>query len=84
MPRRLHLRSDAAAALRALARKSGRWPPKLLHAALDRYLGLTVDPNTRDRAIATGLVRTPSRFRDAEPTLRLDTPGDTSLRLLDR
>lgn len=84
MASNLRLSPDAEVALREASVRSGRSQQELLREAVDRYLGLTRDPNTRDRAVAAGLVRPPSRFRDTEPTLRLDRPGDSSLGLLDR
>ncbi len=82
MATNLRLSPNAAAALREAAWISGRSQQDLLREAVDRYLGL--DPvSDRDRAVASGAVRAPTAFRDAEPVLRLGATG-SSLDLLDR
>jgi len=83
MSTNLRLSPDAAAALREAARVSGRSQQELLREAVDRYLGLSRAGGTRDQAVAAGLVRPPSPFRDTKPALRLSR-GVSSLGLLDR
>lgn len=83
MSTNLRLRPEATAALRDAARKSGRSQQDLLREAVDRYLGLSRDVGTRDQAVAAGLVRPPSPFRDTKPALQLRR-GTTSLSLLER
>ena len=79
----LRLRPDAEVALRDAAHKSGRSQQDLLREAVDRYLGLSRESGTRDRAVAAGLVRPPSPFRDTKPAVRLGR-GVSSVALLDR
>ena len=83
MSTNLRLSAEAAQALREAARRSGRSQQELLREAVDRYLGLNRGAGTRDRAIAAGIVRAPSPFRDTKPVLRLRR-GVSSLDLLDR
>jgi hypothetical protein len=80
----LRLSPDAAVALRDAARKSGRSQQELLRDAVDRYLGLSREGgSTRDQAVAAGLVRPPTPFRDTKPAVHL-VRGVSSLDLLDR
>jgi hypothetical protein len=79
----LRLSPDAAVALRDAARKSGRSQQELLREAVDRYLGLTREGGARDQAVAAGLVRPPTPFRDTKPAVQLRR-GVSSLGLLDR
>jgi hypothetical protein len=83
MSTNLRLSPDAEVALRDAARKSGRSQQDLLREAVDRYLGLSRESGTRDRAVAAGVVRPPSPFRDTKPAVRLRR-GVSSLGLLDR
>ena len=83
MSTNLRLSAEAERALREAARQSGRSQQELLREAVDRYLGLSREGGTRDRAVAAGIVRPPSSFRDTKPALRLRR-GVSSLRLLDR
>jgi hypothetical protein len=77
------LSERAAHALRAASARTGRSQQDLLREAVDRYLGLSVDPSSRDRAVAEGRVKPPSTFRDAPPSIALKR-GTTTLDLLDR
>jgi hypothetical protein len=78
----LRLSDAAARALRAAAEASGRSQQDLLREAVDRYLGLSPTASDRDRARASGLVRTGTPFRDVVPSVRL--PSGVSTRdLLD-
>lgn len=79
----LRLSEEAAAALRAAAQQSGRSQQELLREAVDRYLGLHRDSGARERAVAAGLVRPPTAFRDITPAIKLPD-GVSSLDLLDR
>jgi len=79
----LRLSDDAAAALRAASRRTGRSQQELLREAVDRYLGLERPATAREQAIASGLVRPPTEFRDFEPTVQLRA-GVTTADLLDR
>ncbi len=79
----LRLNEAAAAALREAARRSGRSQQDLLREAVDRFLGLGEETSSRDRALAQGLVRAPSPFRDVSPSVPL-ARGVTTLGLLDR
>ena len=79
----LRLDERATSALRDASRRTGRSQQELLREAVDRYLGLAADEQSRDRAVATGLVKPPSRLLDVEPSIRL-AEGQTSLDLLDR
>ena len=83
MSTNLRLSPDATIALRDAARRSGRSQQELLREAVDRYLGLTRQASTRDQAVAAGLVRPPTRFRDTKPAFHL-VRGVSSLDLLDR
>jgi predicted transcriptional regulator len=83
MSTNLRLSPAAEAALRDAARKTGRSQQELLREAVDRYLGLIRQGGTRDAAVAAGLVRPPSPFRDTKPAVELD-PGVSSLGLLAR
>lgn len=82
MATNLRLDPEAAEALRAAARASGRSQQDLLREAVDRFLGLG-STTARDRAVASGLVKAPIPFVDAEPTVRLPA-GSSSLDLLER
>lgn len=79
----LRLSPEAEIALRDAARKSGRSQQELLREAVDRYLGLSRSVSARDRAVAAGVVRPPSPFRDTKPAVRLRR-GVSSLDLLER
>ena len=83
MATNLRLSERAAAALRDASERSGRSQQDLLREALDRYLGLVADQQSRDRAIASGLVDPPTPFRDVSPSITLRR-GRTTLDLLDR
>lgn len=83
MATNLRLDKRAAAALREASQRTGRSQQELLREAIDRYLGLATDEQSRDRAVAIGLVKPPSRFLDVEPKIRL-AEGRTTLDLLDR
>ena len=80
----LRLSAEAADALRAAARQTGRSQQELLREALDQYLGLTQRQSPRERAIASGLVRTPTSFRDPAPAIRLPDGVPSSTALLAR
>ena len=79
----LRLDERAASALRNESQRTGRSQQELLREAIDRYLGLGGDESGRDRAVRSGLVRSPSPFLDAEPSIRL-AAGLSTLDLLDR
>ena len=79
----LRLSQEAAAALRNASAQSGRSQQHLLREAVDRFLGLNEAASTRDRAVAAGLVKPPSPFRDIVPFVKLRR-GMTSVDLLDR
>lgn len=79
----LRLRPEVAQALRAAAERSGRSQQDLLREAVERYLGLAPEQSELDRAIAEGLVRPPTPFRDVHPRATLPE-GVTTLDLLDR
>jgi hypothetical protein len=83
MSTNLRLDERAAAALRAAAAKSGRSQQELLREAVNRYLGLDAAQNSRDLALAKGLVKAPTPMRDVEPEIHL-APGMGTLDLLDR
>lgn len=83
MSTNLRLGEEAATALRQAARESGRSQQDLLREAVDRYLGLDAATSSRDRAIAAGLVKAPTPFRDAVPSIKLRR-GMTTAELLDR
>lgn len=83
MATNLRLDERAASALRDASQRTGRSQQELLREAIDRYLGLAADESSRDRAVASGLVKAPSRFLDVEPNVRL-AEGLTTLDLLDR
>ena len=83
MSTNLRLSSEAAAALREVAAKSGRSQQELIREAVDRYLGRAGEPRALQRAIASGLVRPPTRFQDIAPSIRLEH-GRTTEDLLDR
>ncbi|MBA2640883.1 MAG: ribbon-helix-helix protein, CopG family [Nocardioidaceae bacterium] len=82
MATNLRLGAEAAEALRAAARASGRSQQDLLRDAVDRFLGIG-STSARERAVASGLVRAPAPFVDTEPTVRL-SDGESSLDLLER
>jgi len=50
---------------------------------VNRYLGLDAAQNSRDLALAKGLVKAPTPMRDVEPEIHL-APGMGTLDLLDR
>ena len=79
----LRLDERATSALRDASARTGRSQQELLREAIDRYLGLTTDEQSRDHAVAVGLVKPPSDFLDVEPNIRL-ARGQTTLSLLDR
>jgi Ribbon-helix-helix protein, copG family len=83
MATNLRLSPEAAAALRAAARKSGRSQQELLREAVDQFLGLNRNASECDRAVRSGLVRPPTAFRDTTPVIELPR-GTSSLDLLDR
>lgn len=83
MSTNLRMSKRAAAVLREASRHSGRSQQDLLREAVDRFLGLTPDEHSRDRAIAAGLVRPSTPFRDVTPSITL-APGMTTRDLLDR
>lgn len=79
----LRLGQKAAEALRRASRQSGRSQQDLLRDAVDRFLGLEDSEGARARAVATGLVKMPTRFCDITPTIELP-PDVRTLDLLDR
>lgn len=83
MATNLRLSEQAAAALRDEAERSGRSQQALLREAVDRYLGRQTSDDALDRAVATGLVKAPTPFRDITPKIRL-AEGVSALDLLDR
>ncbi len=83
MSTNLRLSPAAEVALRDAARTSGRSQQELLREAVDRYLAVSPETGTRDRAVAAGLVRPPSPFRDTKPSVRL-SQGSSTLELLAR
>jgi hypothetical protein len=83
MATNLRLNEEAAAALREASLRTGRSQQDLLREAVDNYLGLGADHGERARAVASGLVRPPTRFLDVAPTITL-ARGRTTLELLDR
>lgn len=81
----LRLGTEAEAALRAEAERTGRSQQDLLREAVGQYLGLIPSQaGDTDPLIARGTI-TPPRvpFRDVQPRLHLQ-PGENSLDLLDR
>ena len=83
MATNLRLDERAVSALRDASQRTGRSQQELLREAIDRYLGLAAAESSRDRAVASGLVKPSSPFLDAEPSIRL-AEGLTTLDLLDR
>ena len=83
MATNLRLDERAASALRDASARTGRSQQELLREAIDRYLGLAATESSRDRAVASGVVKSPSRLVDVEPNIRLGN-GLTSMDLLDR
>lgn len=79
----LRLNEQAAAALRAASRHSGRSQQDLLREAVDRFLGLGAEETARDRAVSAGVVKPPTPFRDVAPSIKLRR-GKRILDLLDR
>lgn len=79
----LRLSTEAATALRAASRRTGRSQQDLLREAVNRYLGLGPGDNPRERAVTVGLVKAPSPFQDVEPSVVLPDGVDI-LDLLDR
>jgi len=75
MATNLRLTPAAATAMRQAAWASGRSQQELIREAVDRYLGLT-STSDRDRAVSSGLVKSPTQFVDVEPSVRL--PESTS------
>lgn len=82
MSTNLRLSKHAATALREASRKSGRSQQDLLREAVDRYLGLSKDAATRERAVSSGLVSPPAPFHDPAPAVELS--GVSTLELLAR
>lgn len=83
MATNLRLSERAVAGLRDAAQRTGRSQQDLLREAVDRFLGLKAEASSRDRAVAAGLVRPPSPFRDVTPRIKL-AGNVTTLELLDR
>lgn len=83
MSTNLRLTAESAAALRDEADRSGRSQQDLIREAVDRFLGLDSNAGACERAVAAGLVRPPSAFRDVTPTIEL-SDGRSVLDLLDR
>ena len=83
MSTNLRLSAEAAAALRNASIETGRSQQDLLREAVDRYLGLRREKLSRELAIASGLVRSPTPFVDSVPTARLPS-GTSTLDLLER
>jgi len=79
----LRLSAPATAALRELSVKTGRSQQELIREAVDRFLGRTGEPEVRQRAIESGLVKAPTPFQDVKPSIRLEH-GRTTVDLLDR
>ena len=81
----LRLGSEAAAALRAEAQRTGRSQQDILREAVATYLGLIPrQASETDPLVARGKVAPPRvPFRDVQPRLQL-RPGESSLDLLDR
>jgi hypothetical protein len=81
----LRLGSEAEAALRAEALRTGRSQQDILREAVGKYLGLIPSQASDiDPLIAQGNVAPPRvPFRDVRPRLHLP-PGERSLDLLDR
>jgi len=79
----LRLSEQAAAALRQASARTGRSQQELLREAVHRYFGLKEDEAARDRAVASGIVRSPTPFWDVAPSVTL-ARGLTTLDLLDR
>lgn len=88
MATNLRLRSEAEAALRAEAQRSGRSQQDVIRAAIDRYLAHvpTTDrlDTDLDRLVSAGVV-VPPRVPYRRPRRRLALPpGVTTADLLDR
>lgn len=83
MSTNLRLSTEAAEALRAAARRTGRSQQDLLREAVDEYLGLRRDATTREHAVKAGLVRPPAPFQDVKPGIVLPQ-GTSSIDLLER
>ncbi len=83
VPTNLRLNEELAAALRDASRRSGRSQQDLIREAIERFLGLARGAGSREVAVAAGLVRQPSQFRDLVPPVSLPD-GVTTLDLLDR
>lgn len=85
MATNLRLGSEAEAALRAEAQRTGRSQQDILREAVGTYLGLIPSQaGDTDPLIARGKVAPPRvPFRDVRPRLHL-RPGENSLDLLDR
>jgi hypothetical protein len=81
----LRLGSEAEAALRAEAERTGRSQQDILREAVGTYLGLIPSQaGATDQLIARGKVSPPRvPFRDVRPRLHL-RPGENSTDLLDR
>ena len=78
-------RSEAEAALRAEAERTGRSQQDILREAVGKYLGLIPsEAGDTDPLISRGKVAPPRvPFRDVRPRLHL-RPGESSLDLLER
>jgi len=83
MSTNLRLSDAAVTALRAAAQRTGRSQQDLLREAVNRFLGIGLGDSPRERAVTAGLVKAPSPFRDAEPSVVLPEGVDV-LDLLDR
>jgi hypothetical protein len=81
----LRLGSEAEAALRAEAERTGRSQQDILREAVGKYLGLvTSQAGDTDPLIARGTIAPPRvPFRDVAPRLP-PRPGESSLDPLDR
>lgn len=83
MATNLRLSERTAAALREEAARRGTSQAEVIREAVDRYLGIDPEMTDRERAIASGLVREGTPYRDVEPWIVLPD-GMTSLDVLDR
>ena len=83
MATNLRLSERTATALREASQRTGRSQQDLLREAIDCFLGLSADEPTRDRAVASGLVKAPTPFIDVAPSIKLGR-GMTTLDLLER
>jgi hypothetical protein len=67
----LRLSAEAASALRDVSMRTGRSQQDLLRKAVDQYLGLRKGDRELAHAVVSGLVKPPTEFLDAEPTVTL-------------